>query len=92
MAYTRACTDARAALAPLLSGGAGVCHWQSSRRFWPDTRRLQLPLTVSPGPVPDMFRIDYIYIDFLTQDIEFLTEYIELLNQYVEFLTQNIEL
>ena len=36
--------DARAALAPQLSGGTRVCHWQSSRRLWPDTRRLQLPL------------------------------------------------
>ena len=43
-AYTSASTDARAALAPQLSGGARVRHWQSARRLWPDTRRLQLPL------------------------------------------------
>ena len=34
-----------AALAPLLSGGTRVHHWQSARRLWPDTRRLQLPLS-----------------------------------------------
>ena len=33
-----------AALAPLLSGGTRVHHWQSARRLWPDTRRLQLLL------------------------------------------------
>ena len=38
------CTDAGAALAPLLSGRTRVRHWQSARRLWPDTRRLQLPL------------------------------------------------
>ena len=27
-----------------LSGGTRVHHWQSARRLWPDTRRLQLPL------------------------------------------------
>ena len=43
-AYTSASTDARAALAPQLSGGTRVRHWQSARRLWPDTRRLQLPL------------------------------------------------
>ena len=43
-AYTSASTDARAALAPQLSGGARVRHLQSARRLWPDTRRLQLPL------------------------------------------------
>ena len=43
-AYTSACTDAGAALAPLLSGGTRVRHWQSAQRLWPDTRRLQLPL------------------------------------------------
>ena len=33
------------ALAPLLSGGTRVYHWQSTRRLiWPETRRLQLPL------------------------------------------------
>ena len=37
-------TDARAALALHLSGGTRVRHWQSARRLWPDTRRLQLPL------------------------------------------------
>ena len=42
--YTSAWTDASAALAPLLSGGTRVRHWQSARRLWPDTRRLQLPL------------------------------------------------
>ena len=42
--YTCACTDARAALAPQLSGGARVRHWQSARRLWPDTWRMQLPL------------------------------------------------
>ena len=35
---------AGAALAPLLSGGTRVRHWQSARRLWQDTRRLQLPL------------------------------------------------
>ena len=44
MAYTSACTDARAALASQLSWGTRVRHWQSARRLWPDTRRLQLPL------------------------------------------------
>ena len=39
-----ASTDAGAALAPLLSGGTRVHHWQSARRLWPDTRRLQLLL------------------------------------------------
>ena len=44
-AYTSTCTDAGAALAPLLSGGTRVRYWQSARRLWPDTRRLQqLPL------------------------------------------------
>ena len=43
-AYTSVCTDAGAALAPLLSGGTRVRHWQYARRLWPDTRRLQLPL------------------------------------------------
>ena len=43
-AYASVCTDAGAALAPLLSGGTRVCHWQSARRLWPDTRRLQRPL------------------------------------------------
>ena len=38
------CTDAGAALALLLSGGTRVRHWQSTRRLWPDTKRLQLPL------------------------------------------------
>ena len=37
-------TDAGAALAPLLSGGSRVRHWQSARIIWPDTRRQQLPL------------------------------------------------
>ena len=32
------------ALAPQLSGGTRVSHWQSARRLWPDTRRLQLPM------------------------------------------------
>ena len=41
-AYTSACTDAGAALAPLLSRGARVRHWQSARRLW--QRRLQLLL------------------------------------------------
>ena len=40
-AYTSARTDAGAALVPLLKGGR---HWQSARRLWPGTRRLQLPL------------------------------------------------
>ena len=40
-AYTSACTDARAALAPQLSGGPRVPHWQSAPRLWPDMRRLQ---------------------------------------------------
>ena len=43
-AYTSASTDAGAALAPLLSRGTRVHHWQSARRLWPDTRRLQLLL------------------------------------------------
>ena len=43
-AYISASIDAGAASAPLLSGGARVRHWQSARRLWPDTRRLQLPL------------------------------------------------
>ena len=43
-AYNSACTDVGAALAPLLSRGTRVCHWQSTRRVWPDTRRPQLPL------------------------------------------------
>ena len=43
-AYASVCTDAGAALAPLLSGGTRVRHWQSARRLWPDTRRLQRPL------------------------------------------------
>ena len=43
-AYTSPCTDAGAALAPLLRGGTRVCHWQSAQRLWLDTRRLQLPL------------------------------------------------
>ena len=42
--YTRACTDAGAALAPLLSGGTRVRHCrQSTWRLWLDTRRLPLP-------------------------------------------------
>ena len=45
-AYTSASTDAGAALAPLLSGSTRVHHWQSARRLWPDTRRLQLLLDV----------------------------------------------
>ena len=43
-AYTSTCTDAGAALAPLLSERTRVRHWQSARNLWPDTRRLQLPL------------------------------------------------
>ena len=43
-AYISLCTDASAVLAPLLSRGTRVCHWQSVRTLWPDTRRLQLPL------------------------------------------------
>ena len=43
-AYTSAGTDASAALAPLFSGGTRARHWQSARRLWPDTRRLQLPV------------------------------------------------
>ena len=43
-AYTSACTDAGATLAPLLSGGTRVRHWRTARRLWPDTRRMQLPL------------------------------------------------
>ena len=43
-AYTSACSDAGAALAPLLGRGARVHHWQSAKRLWPYTRRLQLPL------------------------------------------------
>ena len=43
-AHISASTDAGAALAPLLSGGTRVRHWQSARRLWSDTRRLQLPL------------------------------------------------
>ena len=42
-AYTSACTDAGAALAPLFSAGTRVRCWRSGR-LWPDTRRLQLPL------------------------------------------------
>ena len=44
MPYTSACTAAGAALALLLSGETRVRHWQSARRLWPATRRLQLPL------------------------------------------------
>ena len=40
-AYTSASTDA---LASQLSRRTRVRHWQSARRLWPDTRRLQLPL------------------------------------------------
>ena len=43
-AYTSACTDAGAALAPLLNGGTRVRHLKSARGLCPDTRRLQLPL------------------------------------------------
>ena len=43
-AYISASTDAGGALAPLLRGGTRVRRWQSARRLWPDTRRLQLPL------------------------------------------------
>ena len=44
MAYTSASINASVALATLLSGVTRVCHWQSARRLWPDTRMLQLPL------------------------------------------------
>ena len=50
-AYTSVCADSRAALAPQLSGRTRVRHWQSSRRLWPDTRRLQLPLDDCCRPV-----------------------------------------
>ena len=30
-------------LAPQLSGGTGVLHWQSTRRLWSDTRRRVVP-------------------------------------------------
>ena len=43
-AYTSAYTDTGADLAPLLSRGTRVRHWQSAKRLWPDTKRLQLPL------------------------------------------------
>ena len=43
-AYTSTCTDAGAALVPLLSRETRVRHWRSARRLWPDKRRLQLPL------------------------------------------------
>ena len=42
--HASASTDAGATLAPLLSGGTRVHHWQSARSLWPDTRRLQLLL------------------------------------------------
>ena len=42
--YTSASTDAGAVLSPLLSGGTRVRHGQSARRWWPDMKRLQLPL------------------------------------------------
>ena len=47
-AYISASTDAGAASAPLLSGGARVRHWQSARWLWPDTRRLQLSREYTP--------------------------------------------
>ena len=37
-------TDTGAALAPLSNGGTRVRHWQSTRRLWPDSWKLQLPL------------------------------------------------
>ena len=43
-AYTNDSTDAGAALAPLLSEGTRIRHWQSARRLWPETRRLQVSL------------------------------------------------
>ena len=33
-----------AVLAPLLNGGARVQRWQSARRLWPDTWRMEFPL------------------------------------------------
>ena len=42
--YTSACTDAGTALASFSNRGTRVCHWQSARILWPDTRRLQRPL------------------------------------------------
>ena len=46
-AYTSACIDAGAALAPLLSRETRVRHWQSVRRLWPDTRMLQFPWMIA---------------------------------------------
>ena len=39
-ANTSAGTDVGAALAPLLSGGTRVRHWQSTKKLLKDTRRL----------------------------------------------------
>ena len=46
-AYTSACIDADAALAPLLSRETKVRHWQSVRILWPDTRTLQFPWMIA---------------------------------------------
>ena len=54
------------ALAPLLSGGTRVHHWQSARRLWPDTRRLQLLLD-------DCCRLVLLYTAFIQQNRSLMT-------------------
>ena len=46
-AYTSACTDARAALAPQLSGGPRVPHLQYARRLWPDRGGCSFPRMIA---------------------------------------------
>ena len=52
-----ACTDTGAALAPLSNRGTRLRHWQSARRLWPDTRRLQLPLDDCCRPENKIFEL-----------------------------------
>ena len=52
MASISGCTDAGAALAPLLSGGNRLPRWQSTTILYPATCRLQLPQHATDGTDP----------------------------------------
>ena len=46
-AYTSGCTDTRAVLAPQLSGGPRVHHWQSARSLWQDRGGCSFPWMIA---------------------------------------------
>ena len=105
MAYTSACTDATATLAPLLSGGTRVCHWQSAQTLWPDTRRLYESILVAYTASGLLFRLTWLY--YWTRKLTdgdqsriysgFMTvppvqsQICSVLTTYIDFLSQYIE-